>query len=65
MENNTQVIVIIVCFVYIIGIAWCSWFLSDKNKKKECCDNSFKCIKKYNCFGDRVQEEPIIDYVEV
>lgn len=65
MSNDIQVIVIIVCFVYIIGIAWCSWCLSDKNKKKECCDKCFKYIRKYNCFGDRVQEEPIIDYVEV
>ena len=65
MDDGVKVIFVLSIFVYIILIGWCSWCLSDKNKKKECCDKCFKFIRKYNCFGDRVQEDPIIDYVEV
>jgi len=57
-----KVIFIITVFVYIIGIAWCSYCLSTKKGRS---DNCFKFIKKYNCFGDRVDEDPRIYYNEV
>tara|TARA_B100001093_G_C26852261_1_gene1025640 strand:+ start:1751 stop:1984 length:234 start_codon:yes stop_codon:yes gene_type:complete len=64
-EDIIHVIVVVVVLVYVFIVAWCAWYLSAMNKKKEYCDKYFKCIRKYNCFGDRVQEEPMIDYVEV
>ena len=64
MDHDMTVIVVIVIFIYIIGISWCAYCLSDKNKKKKWCDDCFKYIKKYNCFGDRVDEDPKI-YFEV
>ena len=65
MDSDAKVIFIISIFVYIMGIGMCSWYLSDKNKKNKYNDKCCKFIKKYNFFGDRVQEEPTIDYVEV
>ena len=65
MDKDYVWIFIIGIVVYIIGISWCAYCLSDKNNKKKLCDNCFKYIRKYNCFGDRIQEDPIIDYVEV
>ena len=65
MDHDMTVIVVIVIFIYIIGISWCAYCLSDKNKKENRCDDCFKFIKKYNCFGDRVDEDPRIVYDEI
>jgi len=65
MDDDMKVIFIITVFVYIIGIAWCSYCMSTKGQRSECCDNCFKFIKKYNCFGDRVDEDPRIFYDEI
>ncbi len=64
MNDDLTVIFTVTVFVYIIGIAWCSYCLSDKKDKGECCNKCCKFIKKYNFFGDRVDEEPKI-YFEV
>ena len=65
MDDDMKVIFIISIFVYIIGIAWCSYCLSTKKRRSECFGNCFKYIKKYNCFGDRVDEDPRIYYDEI
>ena len=61
-ESVKTVIAVIVIALYLIGIILCAYYMSEHNKKK--CDGCCKCIKKYNFFGDRVDEEPRI-YFEV
>ena len=65
MDKDYAWIFIIGIIVYIIGISSCAYCLSDKNKKERWCDDCFKYIKKYNCFGDRVDEDPRIFYDEI
>tara|TARA_B000000475_G_scaffold181463_1_gene146141 strand:- start:137 stop:328 length:192 start_codon:yes stop_codon:yes gene_type:complete len=61
-ETAKTVIAVIVIALYLIGISLCAYYMSAYNNygKGNCC----KCIKKYNFFGDRVDEEPRI-YFEV
>ena len=61
-ETVKTVIAVIVIALYLIGISLCAYYMSPHNTKK--CDKCCKCIKKYNFFGDRVDEEPKI-YFEV
>tara|TARA_Y100000389_G_scaffold84414_1_gene81068 strand:- start:703 stop:894 length:192 start_codon:yes stop_codon:yes gene_type:complete len=61
-ETAKTVIAVIIIALYLIGITLCAYYMSAHNKKK--CDRCCKCIKKYNFFGDKVDEEPRI-YFEV
>ena len=65
MNNDIMVIFILSIFVYIIGICSCAYCLSSKKEKGGCCDKCFKYIKKYNCFGNQVDDDPRIYYTEV
>ena len=65
MDKDYAWIFIIAIVVYIVGISWCAYCLSDKNNNKKWCDGCFKYIKKYNCFGDRIDDDPRIYYTEV
>jgi len=59
-ETGNTVVAVILIVLYLIGITLCAYYMSAHNKKK--CDKCCKCIKKYNCFGNRVDEELIIYY---
>ena len=61
-ETVKSVIAFIIIALYLIGVTLCAYYIGAHDKKN--CDGCCKCIKKYNFFGDRVDEEPKI-YFEV
>ncbi len=65
MENDMTVIVVIVMILYVIGISCCAYYLSERNTTDtQCKDWCCKLIEKYNFFGDRSDDKPIL-YREV
>ncbi len=62
-ETAKTVIAVIVIALYLIGISLCAYYMSAYNNYGK--GNFCKCIKKYNFFGDTIDDNPRIYYDEM
>jgi hypothetical protein len=60
-ESIKTIIAAIIIILYLIGISLCVYHMSDKNCRDRCKD---RC-KKFNYFGDTIDDNPRIYYDEM